>query len=122
MPPTSNVPPVQPTQLTPTDEAKYRLWMRAIGHTKEAGMNVTPEFTGTDYDYRGFFSKYGTPDLQKGQHLTDEFKLPNHPTFSTESLYATGPYKASAGSWNGDLFEPPATAPRINPTVGVKRS
>lgn len=104
--PTSNVPGVQPTQLTPMDEAKYRTWMRAIGHTPEAGMAVTPDFTGKDYDYRGFYQKYGAPDISKGQHLTDEFKLPNHPTYSVESQYAQGPYKRSAGSWQGEKFVP----------------
>ena len=44
--------------------------------------------SGIDYDYRGFYKKYGNlnPQATNG-HLTDEFKLPNHPTFSVESKY-----------------------------------
>jgi len=30
-----------------------------------------------DYDMAGYVAKYGKPDQSKGQHLTDEFKLPN---------------------------------------------
>lgn len=26
--------------------------------------------------------------MKKGQHFTDEFKLPGHPTFSNESKYS----------------------------------
>jgi len=41
-----------------------------------------------DYDMDGYRAKYGEPDQSKGQHLTDEFKLPNHMTFSNESKYS----------------------------------
>lgn len=83
--------------------------MQAIGHTAANGMAVTPDFTGTNYDYRGFFQKHGPVPVGEGQHLTDEFKLPNHPTFSVESKYATGPYRRGAGSWKGETFIPPPT-------------
>ncbi len=43
----------------------------------------------SDYDMEGYIKKYGQPDQSKGQHLTDEFKLPNHITFSTDSKYST---------------------------------
>ena len=57
--------------------------------------------SGYDYDYRGFYNKYGnlTPRATNG-HLTDEYKKPNHPTFSIESNYYTGqPY---AVNWNSN--------------------
>lgn len=40
-----------------------------------------------DYDLQGFHKD--NPDYigAPGQHLTDEFKKPNHPTFSDESKY-----------------------------------
>jgi hypothetical protein len=44
---------------------------------------------GTGYDLEGYIGKNGIPDQSKGQHLTDEFKLPNHITFSTQSKYST---------------------------------
>ena len=47
--------------------------------------------SGDDYDLRGYWKKYGTlnPTASNG-HLTDEFKLPNHRTFSNESRYFNG--------------------------------
>jgi hypothetical protein len=90
--------------LSKEQEAAYRAWMTKIGHTKAAGYKVDENGNGTDYDYRGFFQKYGPVDVAQGQHLTDEFKLPNHPTFSNESIYATGQNAARAGHWNGDTF------------------
>jgi hypothetical protein len=58
-----------------------------------------------DYDMTGYISKYGVPDQSKGQHLTDEFKLPNHPTFSTNSKYSTpeqpgGEWKQENNTWH----------------------
>lgn len=56
--------------------------------------------SGQDYDLRGFWKKYGTlePDATNG-HLTDEFKLPNHFTYSNESKFYQGePYAVNWGS------------------------
>jgi hypothetical protein len=39
-----------------------------------------------DYDLSGLFKKVNGKDLPVG-HGTDEFKKPNHPTFSQESIY-----------------------------------
>ena len=39
------------------------------------------------YDLQGYIDKYGEPDQSGGKHLTDEFKLPHHITFSTDSRY-----------------------------------
>ena len=42
------------------------------------------------YDMKGYVEKYGLPaDYIAGKgHLTDEFKLPHHITFSDESRYS----------------------------------
>ena len=58
-----------------------------------------------DYDMDAYIRKYGQPDQSKGQHLTDEFKLPNHITFSSDSVYSTpekkgGDWKEEAGKWH----------------------
>lgn len=50
-----------------------------------------------DYDMKGYIAKYGKPDASNGKHLTDEFKLPNHITFSTDSKYSNGLTKG--GVW-----------------------
>jgi hypothetical protein len=49
-----------------------------------------------DYDLRGAWAQMGGGDLGGG-HLTDEWKLPNHPTFSTQSRYQTPTQQG--GSW-----------------------
>ena len=67
----------------------------------------------TDYDYEGYVGAYGIPDQSKGQHLTDEFKLPNHITFSTGSRYSNpqmqgGKWTGIGGNSNQWQFEPSA--------------
>ena len=123
-------PPQQPaldTPLSPAEEAAYRAWMQQIGHTAAAGYHVTPDFTGTDYDYRGYFKKHGPKQMKKGEHFPDEFKKPGHEFFSNESKYAVGADAARAGSWQGETYIPPAAPPplRIAPeprtTLGMKR-
>jgi hypothetical protein len=61
------------TSLTPVGEQLYR---RQFG-----------PLDSQDYDLRGAFAQAGGA-LPQG-HLTDQFKKPNHPTFSAESRYAT---------------------------------
>jgi hypothetical protein len=98
------------TALNADQEAAYRAWLASIGQQPGSGYNVDPSWTGTDYDYRGFFQKYGAADIKKGQHFTDEFKLPNHPTFSNESAYFNARTKPFGGQWvqhgKNWVFEP----------------
>ena len=43
----------------------------------------------TNYDESWYFAKYGRhPDYANWEHWTDEFKMPNHITFSNESKYS----------------------------------
>ena len=49
------------------------------------------------YDYGGYRDKYGEFDMSGGKHLTDEFKLPAHMTFSDDSIYS-GPGR-EGGKW-----------------------
>ena len=67
----------------------------------------------TDYDYEGYINAYGIPDQSKGQHLTDEYKLPNHITFSSGSRYSNpqmqgGKWSGVGGNSNQWQFEPSA--------------
>lgn len=49
---------------------------------------------GKDYDY-------GADDVVDGRgHYSDKGKLPNHPTFSKESMYSSDNY--SGGEWSQD--------------------
>jgi hypothetical protein len=65
------------TPLTPDEEAAFASWAKAGGKD--------PERERYDYDLQGYFKKNPGP-MSEG-HLTDEFKKPNHPTFSNESIY-----------------------------------
>jgi hypothetical protein len=89
------------TKLSPDDEADF----------KKYKAEYAPNDSGQDYDLRGAFKAGITPSPEDG-HWPDTFKKPNHPTFSVESKYATGPDKARAGSWSEDgKFIPPAPPP-----------
>lgn len=63
------------TKLAPAEEQLFQTWK-----AKNA-----PNDSGEDYDLRGFY-KSGLGVDARG-HATDQFKKPNHPTFSTQSQY-----------------------------------
>jgi hypothetical protein len=65
-----------------------------------------PEFNDQGYDEAGYVAKYGVPapfnDIKSyqevtGNHLNDEFKMPNHPTFSGGSKYSAPDIQG--GNW-----------------------
>lgn len=96
------------TTLPPAQERAFQDWTKE--QSKAVGRNVGKDTY--DYDMRGWFAKNGGADL-KGGHLTDEFKKPNHPTFSTGSIYS-GVDGNQGGEWakqpNGSwTFAPGAT-------------
>ena len=63
------------TELSADDEIKFQKWAKKTGHSGDT----------YDYDLRGAF-KSGASRSDNG-HLTDEYKKPNHPTFSDQSKY-----------------------------------
>jgi len=73
------------TQLGPNTENMYKSWLLE-NHIRPSN----------DYDMRGYFmgQMTGDPEAQSQvnpsdmqMHFTDKFKLPNHPSFSNESMY-----------------------------------
>jgi hypothetical protein len=74
------------TQLSPADEQKYQAWAKSLG----------PQGSTYDYDLRGAY-KAGAGQATNG-HFTDQFKKPNHPTFSDQSQYS-GVNGQQGGSW-----------------------
>ena len=107
----SDSPPMpETTKLSDKEEAGYNAWREKIGMTKENGMKIGPDGNGTDYDLKGFYKQNGPADVnvKGGQHFSDEFKLPNHDTFSDQSKYATPEFSPFAGSWHGSKFNPPS--------------
>ena len=62
----------------------------------ELGNFAAPAQNNRGYDAEGYLNKYGVPAPyaslegygKSGGHLTDEFKMPNHTTFSSGSSYS----------------------------------
>jgi hypothetical protein len=77
------------------DEAAFQQWKAANA----------PDDSGIDYDLRGAY----LANMQRAEngHMGDQFKKPNHPTFSDQSQYAVGDQRARMGYWVGDTFVPP---------------
>jgi hypothetical protein len=69
------------TELTPEQESEYQKWVAAESKTR--GRDVSKD--EIDYDLRGDWAKGAARD-ERG-HGGDEFKKPNHPTFSDQSKY-----------------------------------
>lgn len=84
--------------LSPMDEKNYRLW---------ALVNNVP--MSNDYNMRGFYQSLSLPGAvnsgvnpNDGQmHYPDTFKLPNHPSFSTESGYYNPSTMPNTPTWQG---------------------
>lgn len=98
------------TKLTPEEEPKFQQWIKKN--------NITDlDHPNSHYDYRGFWRENPNFQHKPGEHFTDKFKQPGHPTFSVESKYAAG--RTDAGSWNGDTFIPPdQSSESTTPQVG----
>lgn len=84
---------VPETQLMSQDQLPYGNQQRRYATLKE----WQDAERGAGYDLEGYINKYGIPDQSRGQHLTDEFKLPNHITFSDQSKYHTP--ETPGGQW-----------------------
>lgn len=82
------------TQLSPDEEAQYQAW----GAQQAAQTGKNPALDTYDYDMRGFWKSGGK--FADNGHAGDQFKKPNHPTFSTLSQYH-GVDGAEGGTWGG---------------------
>lgn len=94
------------TKLSPQDEVKFQQWKQ-----KNA-----PNDSGEDYDLRGAFKADQSGALQRDSrgHTTDQFKKPNHPTFSDQSQY-NGKNGFVGGHWGEDnSFTPSTTNLQMN--------
>lgn len=73
-----------------------------------------------DYDYYGLFSSLmGKPSQYNSEtHFPDKYKKPNHPTFSTESMYAG---HGLPGQWVGNEYLDNPYKSLINTLLGGGR-
>jgi hypothetical protein len=92
------------TKLSKDDEAKFQSWAEQSGHAGDT----------RDYDMRGWWKKNGSNgQTDERGHFTDEFKKPNHPTFSDESKY-DGADGNKGGKWGGTDDAPTFTPSQTN--------
>jgi hypothetical protein len=90
------------TPLTPQQEASYQMYR----------VNLGDQNNDQNYDLRGYWLNNvymkNNGEHIPGDHFSDFYKKPNHPTFSDESQYSVG---KPAGHWVGNhAFRPPAGA------------
>ena len=85
--------PSHPT-LSPDKRKEFTDWLKEP--TQKTGRDVSKDLY--DYDLAGWYGKNGPQDLT-GAHLTDEYKKPNHPTFSNQSVY-NGVDGYQGGNWD----------------------
>jgi len=94
MQPSFKVPPAQQPQsfdttLNAQQTTQYQAWLKQMAAAGYATGN-------SDYDMQGAFLA-GVKPNPTSKHYPDQFKKPNHMTFSTESQYHGKPYKG--GEW-----------------------
>lgn len=81
------------TSLNPIESAAYSAW--SDKNTLLSGRDVNKD--KYDYDLQGWWQSNQSQDLSGG-HLTDDWKKPNHPTFSDQSIY-NGVDGNNGGTW-----------------------
>jgi GH24 family phage-related lysozyme (muramidase) len=87
------------SSLTGDEEKQFRDWYDRYSRSHK--LNPNPDVKEHYYDYRGYW-KNRTPEQaniewQLDSHLPDTYKLPGHPTFSTQSRYSNK--KTPGGTW-----------------------
>ncbi len=91
------------TPLKGDEEDAFQQWAIDNGRTQDLN----------DYDMRDWWKENkDKPAPAEGQHFTDKFKKPNHPTFSTESQYSKG--ATVGGTWGGTDDKPTFTPSKTN--------
>lgn len=108
------------TPLSSAEEKQYGDWVTA--RSAATGRNVGADTY--DYDLRGAWKS--NADAAANGHLPDDWKKPNHPTFSDQSRYS-GRDGYTGGSWKpGDQqgqwnYEPSATNLRMHGAPRLQR-
>ena len=82
------------TTLNSQEQVGYNSWIAQ--QSQLTGRNIAND--SYDYDLQGWYKANGPQNLT-GAHLTDQYKKPNHPTFSDQSMYH-GVNGMQGGQWN----------------------
>lgn len=96
------------TKLSDKEQKEFDKWANEM--RKSGGIHPQDNFQ--DYDMQGFWKNevLKKTNLAGGNveaHFTDKYKMPNHASFSNESMYAVGANARYAGRWEGDKFIAP---------------
>lgn len=83
-----------------------RIPLCRLGAFSRWKVDVAPADSGQDYDFIGAYLAGALPD--DDGHWDDRWKKPNHPTFSTDSIYAACRPEL-AGVWFGNVYIAPAS-------------
>ena len=79
------------TKLSAGDEQEFQVWFdRYVREVHGPLIRMKPDEKEQYYDYRGYWKDNrgeASKPMKRGQHLTDDYKIPGHPTFSIESKY-----------------------------------
>jgi hypothetical protein len=78
------------TKLAADQEKKYQQWKTRLPKNLQ--------YEG-DYDLRGLWKENPNTQPSGNLHFPDKYKLPNHPTFSDESIYFNQNTKDKGGHW-----------------------
>ena len=85
--------------LTGDEEKAFRNWYDRYSRSQDLDPN--PDAKEHYYDYRTYWKnrteQQKNDEWKLGNHLPDTYKMPGHPTFSTESIYSTR--KTPGGTW-----------------------
>jgi hypothetical protein len=98
------------TALTPAEQAQYQSWAATQAQAK--GRPVGSDDT-YDYDNQGYWkgnvaTGQPTVDPSGRGHTSDQYKKPNHPTFSDQSIYSGTP-NPGGGTYQGGTWAPDAS-------------
>lgn len=87
------------SSLTGDEEKQFRDWYDRYSRSHD--LNPNPDKKEHYYDYRGYWKnrtiEQANDEWKLDSHLPDTYKLPGHPTFSTQSRYSTR--KTPGGTW-----------------------
>ena len=85
--------------LTGDEEKAFRTWYDR--YSRSQNLDPNPDAKEHYYDYRTYWKnrteQQKNDEWKLGNHLPDTYKMPGHPTFSTESIYSTR--KTPGGTW-----------------------
>jgi hypothetical protein len=105
------------TPLSEEQRKQFNAWIER--ESRKQGRDLRNDMA--DYDLQGWWLDNNGKPSPDG-HFTDKFKKPNHPTFSTESIYSSG--KKIGGKWSNqdgkDVYTPSLQMLGDNPEQVIK--